>query len=72
MDFSAGYMMASFLVSTIGWGFFKYGKKQERMPQMVCGLALMVYPYFVGSVALMYGIMGAAVAGLWVATRLGL
>ena len=35
------------LFSSIGVGFFLYGKKQKAVVPLVCGLALMVYPYFV-------------------------
>ena len=34
------------LFGSVGLGFFLYGKKQERLVPLVCGLALMVYPYF--------------------------
>ncbi len=34
------------LFGSVGLGFFIYGKKQERLVPLVCGLALMVYPYF--------------------------
>jgi hypothetical protein len=60
------------LVSTIGFGIFLYGKKQVRVPQLATGIALMVYPYFVGSAALMIGIGAVLVAGLWLAVRAGL
>ena len=35
------------LFSSIGIGFFFYGKKQRAVVPLVCGLVLMVYPYFV-------------------------
>ncbi len=34
------------LFSSIGFGFFVYGKKQSKLVPLVSGLALMVYPYF--------------------------
>lgn len=34
------------LYSSAGLGFFIYGKKQTKIVPLVCGLALMVYPYF--------------------------
>ena len=37
------------LFSAIGMGFFIYGRKQTRAVPLVCGLVLMVYPYFVPS-----------------------
>jgi hypothetical protein len=42
--------------SSIGLGFFIYGKKQRAIVPMVCGLALMVYPYFVSNLMLLVGI----------------
>ena len=37
------------LFSSIGMGFFIYGRKQRRAVPLVCGIALMAYPYFVPS-----------------------
>ena len=72
MDLSAGWLFSSFVVSSVGFGFFLYGKKEARVPPLAAGLALMVFPAFVSSAALMFGIAGAVVGGLWVATRHGL
>jgi hypothetical protein len=38
------------LFSSIGLGFFLYGKKQRAVVPLVCGLVLMIYPYFVPNV----------------------
>ncbi len=35
------------LFGSIGFGFFLYGKRQRVIVPLLCGLALMVYPYFV-------------------------
>jgi hypothetical protein len=34
------------LFGSVGFGFFLYGKKQSMIVPLVCGLALMVFPYF--------------------------
>jgi hypothetical protein len=34
------------LFGSVGFGFFFYGKKQKMIVPLICGLALMVYPYF--------------------------
>lgn len=39
------------LFGSIGLGFFLYGKKQRAIVPLVCGVALMVFPYFVSSTA---------------------
>lgn len=35
------------LFGSVGLGFFMYGRKQSAIVPLVCGLALMIYPYFV-------------------------
>lgn len=37
------------LVSSFGLGYFAYGRKQKAVVPLVCGLVLMVYPYFVSN-----------------------
>jgi len=64
--------MISLTVSTVGFGFFSYGRKRSRLPQLSAGLCLMVYPYFVGSVPWMLAVGAAMLAGLWLSLRMGL
>jgi hypothetical protein len=44
------------LFSGIGVGFFIYGKKQGAAVPLICGLTLMVFPYFVSNTLLLVGI----------------
>jgi hypothetical protein len=44
------------LFGSIGLGYFIYGRKQSRAVPLVCGLALIVYPYFVSNITLLVGI----------------
>jgi ABC-type Na+ efflux pump permease subunit len=44
------------LFGSIGLGYFIYGKKQKAVVPLVCGLALMLFPYFVSNVMLLVGI----------------
>ena len=60
-----------FVTSGAGFVLFVYGRKQERWPQLVAGLVLMIYPYFVGTLALSVGIAFAIVAIMWLAIRQG-
>ena len=71
MDFSAGSIIAGFFVSGVGFVLFKYGRKMGRVPHVLAGLVLMVFPYFVPNPYLMFGIAGALCALLYGATRLG-
>ena len=71
IEFTAGWVLAGLLVSTVGFGLFLYGKKQTRFPQLIAGIAMMVYPGFVASPIIMLAIGGALVGGVWVAARAG-
>jgi hypothetical protein len=44
------------LFSSIGLGYFLYGRKQRAAVPLLCGIALMAYPYFVPNVLLLVGI----------------
>jgi hypothetical protein len=43
---SEAELLWGLLFGSVGLGFFVYGKKQTKIVPFVCGLALMVYPYF--------------------------
>jgi hypothetical protein len=60
------------LIGSIGLGLFVYGKKQRRPPHLAAGILLMVYPYFVPSIAAMFLIAGALLGLLYLASYLGL
>lgn len=47
--------------SSLGLGFFIYGKKQRAVVPFVCGVALMLYPYFVTNTFLLV-LVGLALA----------
>jgi len=51
------------LFSSIGLGFFLYGKKQRAVVPLVCGIVLMIYPYFIANVTLLIAI-GVVLAAL--------
>ena len=65
-------MLASVLVGSIGLGLFVYGKRQRRVPHLLTGLVLMIYPYFVPSVALMLVIAAGLLGLLYLAKYLGI
>ena len=71
MEISGDWLVASMVVSTVGFGFFMYGKKQSRVPQLLAGMALMVYPAFVSSPAWMVAIAGAILGAVSLASRAG-
>jgi hypothetical protein len=51
-----GVLLWGLLFGSIGLGYFIYGKKQRAVVPLVCGLALMVFPYFVPNTILLVGI----------------
>jgi len=53
------------LFGSIGFGFFLYGRKQRAIVPLVCGLALMVFPYFVSGTMLLIAIGVALMAIPW-------
>jgi hypothetical protein len=65
-------ILAGFAVSTVGFGFFMYGKKQSRPPQLAFGLITMIYPYFGGTPLIVIGVFFLLLALMWVAIRAGL
>lgn len=64
-------LLLSLLIGCAGFVCFAYGKRQQRFPQMIAGVVLCVYPYFVPNLMLMAAIAVAVLVLLGVAVRLG-
>lgn len=64
-------LFVSFFVSLVGLALFMYGKKQSRVPQMLTGLILMVYPYFIDEPWLVALVAVTILGVLLLALRLG-
>ena len=56
------WLLWGLLFGSIGLGFFLYGKKQRAVVPLVCGLALMVFPYFVSNTVLLVAIGALLIA----------
>ena len=50
------------LYGSIGLGFFMYGRKQKAVVPLICGLALMIFPYFVANTILLVVIGAVLIA----------
>jgi hypothetical protein len=50
---STAAILWGLLFGSLGLGFFLYGKKQRAVVPLVCGLVLMVFPYFISSTTLL-------------------
>ena len=44
---STSLLLWGVLLSSIGLGYFLYGKKQKALVPSLCGISLMLIPYFV-------------------------
>jgi hypothetical protein len=71
MNLDGNSLLLSLLVSGIGFVLFEYGRRQVRAPQIVFGLALMIFPYFVSNIAAMAGVGAALVGACILVVRLG-
>lgn len=47
------WLLWGLLFGSVGLGFFMYGKKQKAVVPLVCGLGLMIFPYFVSNTILL-------------------
>ncbi len=71
MSLDPGSLFLSILISVVGLGFFIYGRKQRRAPQLLAGVVLMGYSYFVSSTVWMLAIAAAVLTALWSVVHLG-
>ena len=53
-DLSGPNLVGNLLFSSIGFVAFIYGKRIKLWKPMFCGLALMIFPYFVANTVLLY------------------
>ncbi len=54
--FDISTLMWGMIFGLIGLGFFIYGKKQSSIVPLLCGMALMVFPYFVSNIYVLIGV----------------
>jgi hypothetical protein len=62
---SAANLIGNFLFSSVGFVGFVYGKRMNLWKLMFCGLALMIYPYFIADTFAMYAIGALGTAALF-------
>lgn len=71
MSLDPTWLFLSLIPGGAGFVLIVYGKKQQRWPQLVAGVALIAYPYFATGLLPLVAIGLAIGAGLWWALRLG-
>ncbi len=69
--FEPATLIASLLMSCVGYVAFSYGKRQRRPPPLAIGLLLMIFPYFVDTASAIYGIGVALCVLLWFLVKQG-
>ena len=71
MSIDPTWLFLSLIPGGAGFVLVVYGKKQQRWPHLLTGLAMMVYPYFATSTTSLVAIGLGLGAALWVAVRAG-
>ena len=61
-DVTASSLFLGVLFGSIGLGFFIYGRKQRKVVPLLCGLVLMIAPYFIPDTLLLFCVGAALVA----------
>jgi hypothetical protein len=56
------WLLWGVLFGSVGLGFFMYGRRQKAVVPLVCGLVLMIFPYFVSNTILLVAIGVALIA----------
>ena len=59
-QFDAANLVGGFIFGSVGFVAFAYGKRMQLWKMMMVGLALMIFPYFVENMWILYtaGIIG--------------
>ena len=60
---STSSLLWGLLFGSFGLGFFVYGRKQKAVVPLVCGLILMVYPYFISNTIILV-VLGVVLTGI--------
>ena len=60
---SPSSLIVGLVFSSIGFGYFIYGKKQKSIVPLLSGIGLMIFPYLVSNIVLVFilGLVFAAV-----------
>jgi 4-hydroxybenzoate polyprenyltransferase len=55
-ELDASTLVLGTIFGAVGLGYFVYGKRQGSLVPLVCGLLLMVVPYFISSTVVLVGV----------------
>ena len=65
------WLFLSLIPAGAGFVLFVYGKKEQRWPHLVAGLAFMIYPYFTPGIPSLVSAGMLLTAALWFVVRQG-
>lgn len=71
MSLDTNALPASLFVGGIGFVLLSYGLKMKRFPQVLTGIALLVFPYFAGGATVILCVTAAVLFLMWLAIRRG-
>lgn len=60
---NASQLLLGVLFSSIGLGYFIYGKTQKAIIPFICGLILMIFPYFIENTWIIF-LVGSVLVGI--------
>ena len=66
LEFSWANLIAGIIFGSIGFVAFTYGKRLNLWTPMICGLGLMIYPYFIANTIALFAIGLVGTAALFV------
>ncbi len=61
-DITGTSLFLGVLFGSIGLGFFIYGRKQRKVVPLLCGIVLMIVPYFIPNTLLLFVVGAVLVA----------
>ena len=66
MDISYSGIMAALVFGIWGMYFIRQAKKEGNLKQLVVGVVLLIYPYFISDAYLLWGLgVGLTAMGFW-------
>ena len=71
MAFDPTWLFVSLIPAGAGFVLLVYGRKEQRWPYLVAGLAFMIYPYFTPGLTALLAVGLALTGALWWAVRQG-
>jgi len=56
------WLLWGLLFGSFGLGYFVYGRRQKAVVPLVCGIGLMIFPYFVSNTIVLVAVGAALMA----------